>query len=67
MIIGVLRLSKNWLVGRLMTVYVEMFRNVPLLLWILLTYVILSEVTPQPRDFRVTDEMAAAGELPPPR
>jgi general L-amino acid transport system permease protein len=63
-IIGVLRLSKNWLVGRLMTVYVEMFRNVPLLLWILLSYVILSETTPQPRDFRITDEMAAAGEAP---
>jgi len=63
-IIGVLRLSKNWLVGRLMTVYVEMFRNVPLLLWILLSYVILSETTPQPRDFRITDEMAAAGTEP---
>lgn len=63
-IVGVLRLSKNWLIGRLMTVYVEMFRNVPLLLWILLSYVILSETTPQPRDFRVTDEMVAAGEAP---
>jgi len=63
-IVGVLRLSNNWLVGRLMTVYVEIFRNVPLLLWILLTYVILSEITPQPRDFRVTDEMAAAGQAP---
>ncbi|MDX5349746.1 MAG: ABC transporter permease subunit [Paracoccaceae bacterium] len=63
-IIGVLRLSRNWLIGRLMTVYVEMFRNIPLLLWILLSYVILSETTPQPRDFRVTDEMAAAGEAP---
>jgi len=63
-IVGVLRLSKNWLVGRLMTIYVEMFRNVPLLLWILLSYVILSEATPQPRDFRVTDEMVAAGEAP---
>jgi general L-amino acid transport system permease protein len=63
-IIGVLRLSNNWLVGRLMTVYVEIFRNVPLLLWILLTYVILSEITPQPREFRLTDEMVAAGETP---
>ena len=63
-LIGVLRLSRNWLVSRLMNVYVEMFRNVPLLLWILLSYVILSEVTPQPRDFRVTDEMVAAGEEP---
>ena len=63
-IVGVLRLSKNWLVSRLMTVYVEMFRNVPLLLWILLTYVILSETTPQPKDFKVTDAMIAAGEAP---
>jgi general L-amino acid transport system permease protein len=63
-IIGVLRLSKNWLVGRLMTVYVEMFRNVPLLLWILLSYVILSETTPAPNAFRVTDEMIAAGQAP---
>ncbi len=63
-VVGVLRLSKNWLVSRLMTVYVEMFRNVPLLLWILLSYVILSETTPQPKDFKVTDEMVAAGEAP---
>jgi general L-amino acid transport system permease protein len=62
--VGVLRLSKNWLVSRLMTVYVEMFRNVPLLLWILLSYVILSETTPAPNAFRVTDEMTAAGEAP---
>ncbi len=63
-IVGVLRLSKNWLVSRMMTVYVETFRNVPLLLWILLSYVILSEATPQPKDFKVTDEMIAAGEAP---
>jgi general L-amino acid transport system permease protein len=49
---GVLRLSKNWLVGRLMTVYVEAFRNVPLLLWIILVYAILSESTPAPTAFR---------------
>ncbi len=63
-VVGVLRLSNNWLVSRLMTVYVETFRNVPLLLWILLSYVILSEVTPLPKDFKVTDEMIAAGEAP---
>ena len=62
--IGVMRLSRNWLVSRLMTVYVEIFRNVPLLLWILLTYVILSETTPEPKSFRVTDEMLAAGTQP---
>ena len=49
---GVLRLSKNWLVARLMTVYVEAFRNVPLLLWIILVYAVLSESTPAPTAFR---------------
>lgn len=62
--VGVLRLSNNWLVSRLMTVYVEMFRNVPLLLWVLLSYVILTETMPAPRDFKVTDEMIALGEAP---
>ena len=61
---GVLRLSKNWLVSRIMTVYVEVFRNIPLLLWIILTFVVLSEIRPQPRDFRVTPEMEAAGTPP---
>jgi general L-amino acid transport system permease protein len=61
---GVLRLSKNWLVARIMTVYVEVVRNVPLLLWIILSFVIFSETRPGPRDFKVTDEMIAAGEAP---
>ncbi|SEP15481.1 L-glutamine ABC transporter membrane protein /L-glutamate ABC transporter membrane protein /L-aspartate ABC transporter membrane protein /L-asparagine ABC transporter membrane protein [Salinihabitans flavidus] len=51
-VIGVLRLSKNWLVARIMTVYVEMFRNVPLLLWIVFIMAIVIETLPQPRDFR---------------
>ena len=62
--VGVLRLSPNWLVSRLMTVYVEVFRNVPVLLWILLSYVILSETTSEPKAFRVTEEMLAAGQQP---
>ena len=61
---GVLRLSRNWLVARIMTVYVEVVRNIPLLLWIILAFVIFSETQPGPRDFRVTDEMIAAGEEP---
>jgi len=48
---GVARLSKNWVVARLMDVYVEIFRNVPLLLWILIIYVIFTETMPQPRAF----------------
>jgi general L-amino acid transport system permease protein len=62
--VGVLRLSKNWVVSRLMTAYVETFRNIPLLLWIILVFVIFSETAPAPKDFRVTDEMVAAGQSP---
>jgi general L-amino acid transport system permease protein len=35
---GVSRLSKNWLVSRLATVYVEVFRNTPLLVQIIFWY-----------------------------
>ncbi len=59
---GVLRLSKNWLISKLMTVYVEGFRNVPLLLWILLIFALMTEGMPQPRDFR-GDEPAATMSL----
>ena len=62
--VGILRLSHNWLVARIMTVYVETFRNIPLLLWILLMGTILAETRPVPKDFRVTDAMLAAGEAP---
>ncbi|WP_069301467.1 amino acid ABC transporter permease [Neptunicoccus sediminis] len=51
-IIGVLRLSSNWVVARLMTVYIEAFRNVPVLLWIVLTMAIFIESFPAPRAFR---------------
>ena len=39
-IAGVLRLSNNWLVSRIMTVYVEGFRNVPVLIWILVIFAV---------------------------
>ncbi len=63
-IVGVLRLSKNWIIARIMTVYVEIFRNIPVLLWILMIYVPISEIAPAPSAFRVTDAMQAAGEAP---
>ncbi len=50
--VGVLRLSKNWLVARLMTIYVEMFRNIPVLLWILVALAILTEIAPAPNAYR---------------
>ena len=37
-VIGIARLSTNWLVARLATVYVEMIRNVPLLLQLFFWY-----------------------------
>ncbi|MEM9369633.1 MAG: ABC transporter permease subunit [Pseudomonadota bacterium] len=49
---GVARLSKNWIVAKIMTVYVEMFRNVPTLLWIILFVAVVNEALPSPRDFR---------------
>ena len=49
---GVLRLSNNWLIARLMTVYVECMRNTPLLIWILIVFAVMTEATPQPREFR---------------
>ncbi|SEA76538.1 amino acid ABC transporter permease [Rubrimonas cliftonensis] len=49
---GVLRLSKNWIVSRLMAVYVEAFRNVPLLIWILMIAAAVNETLPAPSAFR---------------
>jgi len=58
--LGVLRLSKNWIISRLVGVYVEIFRNVPLLLWIVLVAVVFSETAPQPKDFKLVDGVAKA-------
>lgn len=49
---GVLRLSNNWLVRKLMSFYVEIFRNVPLLIWIVLIFTIMSAALPKPNQFR---------------
>src|SRR5216684_7024125 len=47
--IGVGRLSNNWLLARICEWYVEAFRNVPLLLWLFLFYKLISEAFPGPR------------------
>ncbi len=49
---GILRLSPNWLVRKLMAVYVEAFRNVPVLIWILIIFTIMTAVLPAPSAFR---------------
>ena len=46
---GVLRLSKNWLVAKLMTVYIETVRNVPVLLQIILFSAVINETFPSPK------------------
>ena len=51
-VMGVLRLSPNWLIGRLASVYVETFRNVPVLLWILALMAIITDTFPAPTAFR---------------
>lgn len=51
-IAGVLRLSNNWLVSKLMAVYVEIFRNIPVLIWIIIIFTIMTAVLPGPREFR---------------
>jgi general L-amino acid transport system permease protein len=49
-IVGIGRLSKNWLIARICTVYVEVFRNIPPLLVIFFWYLGVLSVLPGPRD-----------------
>jgi general L-amino acid transport system permease protein len=48
-LVGVGRLSRNWLLSKICEWYVEAFRNVPLLLWLFLIYKMISEAFPGPR------------------
>ncbi|WP_249677384.1 amino acid ABC transporter permease [Pseudomonas abieticivorans] len=48
-IIGVARLSPNWMISKLATVYVEVFRNIPPLLQILFWYFAVFLTMPGPR------------------
>lgn len=58
-IAGVLRLSNNWLVRKIMSFYVEIFRNVPVLIWILIIFSVMINAFPAPRDFRGDDAAAS--------
>lgn len=51
-IMGVARLSRNWLVSKIATVYVETLRNIPLLLQIFFWYFAVLKALPQPREFK---------------
>src|SRR6185436_2932766 len=48
-IVGFMRLSKNWLASRIATVYIELFRNIPLLLWIFVFYSAIRQPLPDAR------------------
>ena len=56
---GVLRLSKNWIVAKLMALYVEAFRNVPVLIWILIIFSVMTVALPAPSAFRGEDPAAS--------
>jgi general L-amino acid transport system permease protein len=49
-VMGVARLSKNWMVSSLATVYVEVIRNIPLLLQLFFWYYAVLGSLPQPRE-----------------
>jgi general L-amino acid transport system permease protein len=49
-VIGLARLSSNWLVARLATVYIEVIRNIPVLLQILFWYFAVLAAMPHPRE-----------------
>jgi general L-amino acid transport system permease protein len=49
LIVGICRLSKNYLISRLATAYVEALRNVPLLVQLLLWYVAILQLFPNVR------------------
>jgi general L-amino acid transport system permease protein len=49
LVIGVWRLSSNWLINRIATAYVETFRNIPVLLQILFWYNVVLATLPSTR------------------
>ena len=48
--VGIARLSKNWMVAKVAMVYVEVLRNIPLLLQLLFWYIAVLGPLPQPRN-----------------
>ena len=48
--LGIGRLSRNWLIARLCGVYIELMRNVPLLIQLFFWYAFITEALPAARD-----------------
>ena len=57
-LLGVLRLSKNWITNRLAYVYIEYVRNVPVLLHILLVHGLIVHALPLPKNALVVNDGA---------
>jgi len=49
-VMGLARLSSNWLVAKLAAIYVETFRNIPLALQLLFWWALLRGAAPSPRE-----------------
>ncbi len=49
LLIGILRLSKNWLIAKIARGYIDFFRNIPLLLQILFWYNVVISAMPSPK------------------
>lgn len=49
-IVGLARLSENWLVNKMAMVYVETLRNIPLLLQLIFWYIVVLGALPLPRE-----------------
>ncbi|MCC6473362.1 MAG: ABC transporter permease subunit, partial [Burkholderiales bacterium] len=49
-LIGIGRVSRNWLLSRITGLYVEFVRNVPLLVQLFFWYTLVTELTPPPRE-----------------
>lgn len=47
--LGLMRLSSNWLLSKLTLIYIDVFRNIPLILQLFFWYSILTAILPSPR------------------
>jgi general L-amino acid transport system permease protein len=48
-VIGIARLSSNWLLARLSAIYIEVFQDIPVLLQLFFWYAFFYEILPSPR------------------
>ena len=53
---GVLRLSNNWIVSKIMSVYVEIFRNIPVLIWLIIIFTVAANTFPAIQEYRLPND-----------